>query len=584
MNFRNAKALCLAALTAGLLLCAPAGYAQASKTPAQRLAAYEVTIASADPVGAAAYLNDPEAMTLAEADPQKAALTAKAQAIKDLKDLLAMPWDEAKANKLNQALTIRIDVDKPLAKLGVGPEPEKLLAWLQKFNPSYPGGKTAAVKKAIRQWEVVFGTMTSVQSVDWGQANMMNNASNVNVSKASWEHMVLRERNSVIAMLMTNDQAYIKYSDEVLASKKNEVTLSKSVDNVMAKLTPAQLAQVSGKPFNDQVYLLGSFFDGSNASGDPDIARIQAARSSMPKEVLPSQQRALLGGMLTTAVPKELAGTQAGGQVLAFYGKEGPLKIAVQPCDGAYSRYDPATRTIVLDSETIQQYMRMKGYTAESVMKNKDQVADIAKYMSPAVVYESGHQMQDTWARKQGVYKPHVQEDEIQAMSLEGMYTNEKLARDPAFKKTMDESSDYSSYAGKRVEIATEYNKRRAKGFATSVRERYFAGLPSLDSAASQVVDAISAEQSRRAAMSASDRAQIDATGLSLGEALDMSPEELAGSVGEIKGDALAKIKKDLTGIGAYRSYYEASDTGSRDALSGTRTGSTGRSAVPPAL
>jgi hypothetical protein len=356
------------------------------------------------------------------------------------------------------------------------------------------------------------------------------------------------------------------------------------MDNVKSKLAPAQLAQLNGKSFNDQVYLLGSFFDGSNSAGDPNVARIQAARSSMPKEVLPAQQRGVLGSMLTTAMPRELAGTQAGDQVLAFYGKEGPLKIAVQPCDGAYSRYDPATKTIVLDSETVQQYMRMKGYTAESVMKNKDQVADIAKYMSPAVVYESGHQMQATWAQKQGVYKPHVQEDEIQAMGLEGQFTNEKLAKDAAFKQTMDASRDYSSYASKRVEIATEYKNEKAKGFGTTVRQLYSSGLPSLSSATAQVTDAISAEQARRAALTPAARAEIDSTGLTLAEAMEMSPEELAGSVGEVNSAALAKIQKDLMASGNYRAYYRAAETTGRETEGARTTGASGRTAAPPAL
>ena len=97
--------------------------------------------------------------------------------------------------------------------------------------------------------------------------------------------------------------------------------------------------------------------------------------------------------------------------------------------------------------------MRMKGYTADSMMKNKDQLAEVAKYMSPMVVYESAHQSQAIWAKKSGAYKPHMQEDEIEAMSLEGLYSSEKMTKDPAFKDIMDKSRDFSSYATKRVDI-----------------------------------------------------------------------------------------------------------------------------------
>ena len=401
MTCLTAKTLRLAVLTAGLLLCGTGAFAQ---NAAERLAAYEYSLSLGDPAAASVFLNDREARDLAAGEDKASALISKAEALKDLKDLLAMPWDGTKANKLSQALSIRIDADKPLAGAGVGPEPEKLLTWLEKYQPAYPRSKKETVKNAIRQWDIVFGTMTAVRAMSWDQATLRS-GQGVTVTKEAWAAMVIGERNTIISQLMKQDPAFLVYDDAVLASAKDQVALQKSVNRVKASglLTPAQLAQLSGKTLADQAYLLGNFFDGGAAKGNDDIARIHAARDSLPKEVLPAQQRALLGGMLGPAVAKELAGTRAGNKVLAFYAKEGPLKIEIKPCDGKYSRYDPATKTIVLDSETVQQYMRMKGYTADSVMRSRAQVAEIAKYMSPAVVYEAAHQMQDTWAKNRGL-------------------------------------------------------------------------------------------------------------------------------------------------------------------------------------
>jgi hypothetical protein len=583
MKALRARKPVFAALAALFLLCGGTAFAQKA---ADRLLAYEAAISSGNPAAAAAFLKDREAFNLSAADDLKGPeLLGKAEALKDLKDLLAMPWDKEKANKLNGALSIRIDVNKPLAKVGVGPEPEKLLAWLEKYQPSYPQAKKAVVKTAIRQWEVVFGTMTDLRKMSWDQASMRQ-WRGVTVTKDSWGAMVISERNAVIAQLMKQDQSFIIYSDQALAAKKDAVALQASVDKVKASgtLTPEQLAQLSGKSLADQAYLLGNFFDGGAARGDADMARIQASRNSLPKEVLPTQQRDLLGGMMGPAVSKELDGTKAGQRVLAFYAKEGPMKIVIRPVDGKYSEYDPATRTIVLDSETIQQYMRMKGYTADSVMRSPEQVAEIAKYMSPAVVYESAHQMQDSWARKKGVYKPHVQEDEIEAMSLEGLYTSEKLRKDKAFRGIMDSSRGFSSYAAKRVDIATEFAASGSKKFATTVRQRYFSSLPSLDAAASQVLSSVSDELARRASLTVQERAQNDTVNLTLQEAMEMTPEELAGSVGEIRTDALAKIERDLSSLGVYKSRYTASDRESRKALKTLKTSAGSKSAAPPAL
>jgi len=580
MNLSAAKTLRLAAITAGLL-CFGLNV-DAGADAAGRLARYEAAISSGDPAAAMDFLQDGEARGLAEKDMQKAAeLTAEAEALKDLKELLAMPWKAAEANKLNQSLAIRIDIDKPLSKAGVGPEPEKLLAWLGKYLPAYPAGKKDAVKKAIRQWDIVFGTMTDTRGMDWAQATQQY-GQGVNLTRANWEGMTLRERNTILNTLMDTEPAFLTYNDEKLASMKDQVAVMKTVNEVKnsGALSASQLGQLAGKSFADQVYLLGSFFDGSNVAVSADLkAKVNAARDSMPKEVLPAQQRDLLGGMLTSAVAKELAGTTAGDRALAA----GPLKIEVRPCDGSYSRYDAASGAIVLDSETIQQYMRMKGYTAESVMKSREQVAEIAKYMSPSVVYEAAHKMQADWAAKQGVYKPHVQEDEIEAMSLEGVYTNEKMRQDPAFKGMLDSGRQFSSYASKKSEIATNYRGSRAKGFSQTVRKFYVPGLPSLDGAAAQVRSAISGELARRAGLPPAEKAELDSSGLTLNDALEMSPEELAGSVQEIQTAALAKIGRDLQDLAAYRGRYEASETATRGTLTSS-TAPAGKKSAPPAL
>jgi len=546
-----------------------------------RLAAYETAISSGDPVAANDFLKDTDLINaLAATDPQKeASLKAMAEALKDLKELLAMNWDDSKINSLNRTLTIRMDAGSPLSKVGVGPEPEKILSWLAKHQPQYPEDKTEVLKKAIRKWEVVFGTMTDTRSVRWNPT--------VNVTKTDWQTWTLKERNAVIAQLMKQDPKFMGYNDAAVAAMKKEMSLAAAVEKTInsGALTPAQLAKLSGKSLSDQVYLLGNFFDGSNIAVNPELkAQINAARSSRPKEALPSQQREILGTMLNTAVSKELAGTKTGAKVLAFYSKEAKLDIAVRPCDGAYSRYDSASGKILLDSETIQQYMRMKGYTADSLMKSKEQLQEVAKYISPLVVYEAGPQMRDVRTKKQGLYNPRVQESEIEAMSLEGLYTSEKTKKDPEFKKILKDSRAFSDYASKRLEIATEFKDSGSKQFASTVRQRYFSGLPSIDAASSQILDAVTVELDRRAGMSQAEKTSFDSSARSLTEALEMTPAELAGTAGEISTPALEKLRKDMADLAPYKDSYEASDSDIRKALKSKKTGSAAKKGAPPAL
>jgi hypothetical protein len=560
MNRATAKLLRLAAIAVALVCAAaPANAAgRAQGEPDERLAAYEVGISSADPSAAAALLRDGEARELLEARSDAAAVMGRAEALKDLKDLLAMPWDAARVNQLNQALTIRIDADRPLALLGVGPEPEKLLTWLGRFAPKYPAAKKTIVRKAIREWEIVFGTMTDTRNMSWGQASARNGRG-VNVTKAAWERMVLRERNAVIERLISADPNFLVYNDERLASSRQNAALDVDVRALIASLPPDQQSQLAGRPFNDQLYLLGNMFDNSTITASPELrARINSARTSLPQEVLQNQHRQVLGTMLNTAVAAELRGTQAGDRALAAF--PGGLRITVAPVEGGYSRYDAGTGTVVLDSETIQQYMRMKGYNSSTVLSNPAQLAEIAKYMAPSVVYEAAHKSQADWARARGVYLPRTQENEIEAMSLEGLYTTEKMRRDPEFARVMTSSRGSSTYAAKKLDVATEFGSGGSRRFATTVRQRYFSGLPSLDAAASQVLGAVSGELQRREALPAAEQAMLQTNGLNLQDTLEMSPEELSGSVGEIQTPVLAKIQGDLSRLGVYRGRYSAAD------------------------
>ena len=225
----------------------------------------------------------------------------------------------------------------------------------------------------------------------------------------------------------------------------------------------------------------------------------------------------------------------------------------------------------------------MNGYNAGTVLQER-QLAEIAKYMSPAVVYEAAHGMQAAWAKKQGVYTPHVQEDEIEAMSLEGLYTTEKMGKDPGYARILTSSRDFSSYASKKLEIGTEDGMGGSKQVATTVRQRYFSGLPSLDAAAAHVLSAVSAELAFRASLPANYQSAINSTGLGLEDALAMAPDELAGSVREIQTSVLAKIQGDLSRLGVYRSRYSSSDREDRKALKEMETGAAPKTGAPPAL
>jgi hypothetical protein len=576
-------------LTAALVCAFSAGGVRAQAPAgddAAGLKIYEKALSAADPAAARAFLDD-AAFTgrLKVSDPQKAAaLTAQARAVRDLEELLAKPWRDDQEFALSQALSLRIDFNTPLEKVGIGAAPESLLTWMAKYG-KYSEHKTGLVKRAIRQFEAVSGA--------------------VEEDKQSWDKTTIRERNAVLAQqafeslvrLINNetatdkafqdrirsDEAY-KYLDPAGRARYNRYLKQLSTaESAKAKLSAAQLDGIKDQPIEQQMYLLGELFDNSKGRGAVSLERhLDGARQSAPGETLSFQNNRLLTEMLRTAVPREIKDTAAGDKALSFYRSGARLELAIESCRGCYAKYEPSAGRIILDSDMIQQYLRVNNIATEDLLTDKARIDALAAYVSPMVVHEAAHQMQHDWADKAGVYKPYVQEDEIEANSLEALYTTEKLRKDPRFRLLFSGMRGTSTYADQRLKLAQRFNKSPDE-FSEIVRRQYYYGLPSFDAASSQVLSAISAELERRKTLGEGELSGIEEYGAPLEDAMAMTGSEAASRVAEIKTGALIKIQADLMNKAAYSARYEDAADWSENAL-GTVRGSGGKTRSVPAL
>ncbi|MDQ7772898.1 MAG: hypothetical protein RDU13_05165 [Elusimicrobiales bacterium] len=551
-----------------------------TEAQAERMNAYEIAIASANPAECRRFLGERALLDKIRAlDIERAAmLISRAEAVKDLEDLFRQRWTPADANRLSESLEIRVDVNKPLSEVGVGPEPEKVLTWLKNYKSDLTPELEGTVEKAIRKWEVVFGTTSVSLRMNWGQAT---GANRVGINRDAWRTWTLRERNAVVDRI-SRAPGFEGFSDTVLPARQEMQELQNAVDAARGSgvLTPEQLSALDGKSLQEQAYLLGNFFDGGAAVPADIQARINSARASLPSEVLTSEQRALLGGMLQTSVLREVKGTAAGDRVNEFYSKKARLNIAVAPCDGCDARYDASTGSITVDSEVVQQFLRLRGYSSESLMRDPARLAELTRYLSPVIVRESSHQMQAHWASQQGLYLPNTQEAEIEASTLEATYTLEKLRGDESFRTMFTDLRGSSSYAQKRLDISTTFSENGSRKFASVMRQMYYASTPSLVAASSQVLSAVNTELTRRAGLSAAERAELDELGLPLADALQMQADELAGSVRDIKTDALTEIRSDLADLGLYTAHYRAETEWGRSVRTASKPG--GKSSAVP--
>ena len=524
------------------------------------LAVYAEGINAGDPAAARKFLEDTGAISRAE-NINGSTLKIQALALKDLEALMNQDWKAEQHNTLYKALVNRIGKDKVLTLSGVGPQPEKLLPWLQKYiarysDPEKGAAGLYAVKQAIREWVTVFGQNES-RGFEWDGVPL-------NITKAQWSNMSLIERNATLKkigmhMARLGDYSYLAYSEEtteaISVQREQAIRIKSAMESDL--LTPQQKQELANaRTLSDQAYMLNKFFDGTNVKHSDDLRLgINSSRASTPDETFSASNRQLMASMLGSSISAELRGTTAGQRVL-----DGGLKIDIGYCDKGYSELR-ADGTIVLDEETIQQYMRLKGYTAASVMSDKKQLAEIAKYMSPAVVYEAAHRDQAKWAKKNRAYKPHTQEDEIDAMSQEALYTAEKMQKDESFSGIFTSVEKYSKYAAKRVENASTYTQGK-KMFADNVRMGC-QELPSLSSAEANTINGINEELARRAKLTAEQRAE-EYTFITYDEAVIMTPDQILSAVRDIEEGALVKLLNSLKD-NSYETY-------NRNSVAQTRT------------
>ena len=505
--------------------------------------AYAEKIFAGDPAAASAFLKDAPLVSAASAA-DGSALKAQAMAIQDLHALMNKEWKIEQHRDLSKALMIRIAKDKPLTRSGIGPQPETLIPWLKKYIKRYNDAEQGeqriyVVNQAILNWETVFGNVPS-KGFEWDNVPLT-------ITKNQWAVMSIQERKATVKKIGTymarnfNDYSLLAYDDSVVQSitvqQQQAIAINKAIESgVLNKKQKKELAEA--RSLSDKAYLLNKFFDGSNVKHSDDMRlSINANRQSTPEETFSASNRQVFASMLGNSIRNELSGTEAGRHAL-----DGGLKIEIAYCDSGYSSLKQ-NGTIVLDEETIQQYMRLKGYTASSVMSDASQLADIARYMSPAVVYEAAHRDQAKWAKKKGAYKPHTQEDEIDAMSAEALYTAEKMQKDSSFAKTFTEIESYSNYAAKRMENASSYTQGK-KMFADNVRLGC-SELPTISSAASSLIAGINDELARRSKLTAEER-DMEYSFISYNEAINMSPDQILSSLRDIQEGALTRLRSSI--------------------------------------
>ena len=541
---------------------------------------YEMKISSGDPVSAGNFLADEEFKEkyLLVDKKKSSILIAKSQAVIDLNKIFDFVWNEANFNKLSDALGERInEKENILCSMGFGPQPEKLLPWIKKYRVDYKKENILIVKKAIREWDIVFSTSINKINVDWGQASKDRGDQKI-ITKEEWNKWNIRQRTSALFKL-TKTEGWKDFDSFIPYNEKQENIQNKYyekldvVQDVQVFLDADQKSQLdtlldNDASINEQMLFLGKLFNGNAIEGKPaDFGKIEALkakvnsfRESSAKEDISLEQIDILNDMLKTSVMTNIKDTAVGKKITEFYAEK-KLNMEIKDEMEDYGGYDPKSGKISINSGLVREFMRVKGYSAESLMTNKDQIDEVAKYISPAFVHQVGIQMQDAWAKDKGVYKPLNQEDKINASAMEAIYTLEKVKKDKKFRgifKDFSEISD-SSYAGKVTQNAKFYAEEGSTQFNLAMSRLHYSDLPSAQAASSKIINAINNELERREGLSKDKKARVEKKAY-IGEerAFSMDSFELLSSLRFINKGALAKISDSLLAADYAKHYQSA--------------------------
>ncbi len=599
-------ALCLAPALAG-----GAAAQELSQRDAARVAFWEEGLKKADPAIGRAVKADRELLDkLMLLEPARAAdIKSKAEALLDFEEQLEKDWGTDKARNMSGALAVRLTRNGTLSKIGLAPVPEKTMEWAAKYK-TYDAEKSALIAKAVKNWDAVFGGLTFTPALKpdgaggqylagWvvksssgalfmeiGTSDLIF-AQNQAGIKAEWERFILKDRNSFLnakanALLnryfidgstrtdaATQQRALnfapFEYLDAAGKGRLDRyVSQMKAAEEVKARLSTSQMATLNTKTVEEQMLELGRMFDKNEArTGKVAERNLDANRPSRPDENLSAQNNDLITGMLRSSLVGEVRGTAPGDKIAAFYGSGAKLNLAIETCQGCHAKYEPSTGRIVIDSELVQQYLRANNMTADQLVKSKEGMAGLTKYVSPIFVHEATHQMQHAWADKAGIYKPYSQEDEIEALSMEGLYTSQKRKADGRYASMFRTMAKSSTYASQRVEVSKKFEGNQ-KEFGDFVRQQYYYGVPSFEASSSTVLSAASAELERRRGLTTAEVAEIDNYGKDLSEVRSMSAQEIADSVADIKTLALRKIQDDLLHSNVYTDHYAGAEDWAR--------------------
>lgn len=256
-----------------------------------------------------------------------------------------------------------------------------------------------------------------------------------------------------------------------------------------------------------------------DAMGRPD-AQVRAALPTAPGQGFDAASRQRTAALLSTGLMNETRGTWAGADLSAFFANH-PLDVVVRPFAGqdvsAAAEYD--NNRLSLNEKFIAEFVRSRGKTIDDLSRDPALLRDLTRTVAPEFVHESTHEMQDAWAKAQGIPFQNGEGVEQEALTVQALFVLQKEKIDPSYRRFLEANKNSSTLVANDLWQAENLKKDGASYYGASVFSDNYPGYPSIASNAwtglavrAQAEAAIQAELARRAQLPSTEQARLAAT------------------------------------------------------------------------
>ena len=496
-------------------------------------------IAQRDPKGAEACESNDRLMAwLKSQDPEFPSLMALyIGTVKEMHSVLFAyaEYGPKKASKFREALLSRLEYS-PYATLGFGPNPELFLSWVFQFKKECPKCTEAAIP-AVMPWESLTMRTKKIAAQMLGRRSRSKQEPDLETAKAKWSAMTLSQRvrllgtytNSTVAQFVKGNcensqeehravRPYLGFSDSACSRYFSYEERCDLLDSLRDKnkVSRGVLDKYGKLPLGRRLQELSDYLHRTGEGDSLTAQKINEIRNPVKFDAAEIKK---LSSKLKPAMLEQFRATEVGRETAAYYDSgELKFKFAMEDQD-SYAYFTPETDSIVLGSALLSVYLRTNNLSMKDMLDSKEARDGFAAFVAPAVLHEAVHHVQHNWAVKNGYPDMYNKIKEDETFSVEGLYMEQRMRSDPAFRKMVSLTRKYSTFMKDEEHIRRKFLEN-PQGLRSEVDNIRYASVTTLDGGRAEAVNSLLYELDYRASLSEARQARLEEKGVDYETAL----------------------------------------------------------------